>query len=96
MRNRNEPGRFVKPCSHCLGIQLQYIPVLYTGANQENNCKGRDSVNLAYRIMPVYYGFTQWSYDGETDHAEWGSVMPRISMKTAGSGFAPSESQQFN
>jgi len=27
--------------------------------------------------MPVYYGFTRWSYGGETVHAGEATVMPR-------------------
>jgi hypothetical protein len=29
--------------------------------------------------MLVYYGFTWWSYDGETDYAGRATVMPQIS-----------------
>ena len=31
--------------------------------------------------IPVYYGYTRWSYGGETDYAGRATVMPRISKE---------------
>ena len=75
--NLVEPGRFViKPCSQCPGIQPGCVPIWTPGRQPQLR---RDSVNQAYRIMPVYYGFTRWSCGGETDTAGRAIVMPLIS-----------------
>jgi len=42
--------------------------------------------------MPVYYGFTTWSYGGEMNHAGRATVMPQISMEKAVIVLAPGES----